>query len=100
MMKFIFDITTPIKCDVDVNAALELCNTKDNAENVIIPSHGSKNKKMRLAARRIWNSAGDLKTELKADSNLDVVVHMLNSIVRDTNILLNYSKQDLRNFEQ
>ncbi len=88
--EIIFDVATLISRDV--KAALELCNINDNTDAVIMPPQGSKNKKMRLAAERIWHNAGDLKAELRADSDLDVVVHMLNSIVRDTNILLNYSK--------
>lgn len=89
--EIIFDVATLILRDV--KAALELCNINDNKDEVIIyRPQGSKNKKMRLAARRIRDNAGDLKDELEADSDLDVVVHMLNSIVRDTNILLSYSK--------
>lgn len=88
--EIIFDVATLIKRDV--KATLELCNIKDNVEDVIIPPRGSKNKKMHLAAERIYYNTRDLRDELAADSDLDVVVHMLNSIVRDTNILLNYSK--------
>lgn len=88
--EIIFDVATLILRDA--NAALELCNIKDSTQDVTIPSRGSKIEKMRLAVDRIWDNSDDLRDELNADSDLDVdvIVHILNSIVRDTNILLNF----------
>ena len=88
--EIIFDVATLVLRDA--NSALKLCDTVDSNQDVTIPSQGSKSDKMRLAVERIWHNADDLNDELKADGDIDVIVHMLNSIVRDTNILLYFSK--------
>ena len=90
--EIIFDGATRILRDA--NTALELCNT-ENISPAISQQYeqyqGNKNEKMVLVMQSIEHHSIDLAIGLGVD-DINHIVHVLNTIVRDANILLNVSK--------
>ncbi len=78
----------------DAYAALRLCNTDYISPNIsrqYEQYEGSKNEKLVLVMESIEHYSIDLAIGLGVDDISDIV-HVLNTIVRDANILLNLSK--------
>lgn len=78
----------------DAYAVLRLCNT-ENITSAISQQYeqyqGSKNEKMVLVMQSIEHYSIDLAIGLGVD-DINDIVHALNTVIRDANILLNLSK--------
>ena len=75
----------------DAYAALRLCNTENISSTISQQYQGSKNEKMVLVMQSIEHYSIDLAIGLGVD-DINDIVHALNTIIRDANILLNLSK--------
>lgn len=78
----------------DAYTALRLCNTEQISPDIsrqYEQYEGSKNEKMVLVLESIEHYSIDLAIGLRVD-DINDIVHMLNAIIRDANILLNLSK--------